>query len=302
MNVVVVNIQEGSRHDQGPAMTADSYGGRRAVLVTGASTGLGRASARLLAERGYFVWAGVRRSSDAEALEQELGPSGAALLMDVTDTGAVDAAVRRVRDAGPLHGLVNNAGIAVPAPLEYLPLDEFRRQIEVNLTGQLAVTQAALPALRAGKGRIVVIGSIGGRIAGPLLGAYHASKFAIAGLTEALRAELAPSGLRVILIEPGAVATPIWSRGTALSEELSARMPDEATTRYRKMIDIATANAQRAAKKGLPPEEVAALIARVLTERNPRPRYLVGRDARVLAVVARLPERLRARLILAGST
>jgi NAD(P)-dependent dehydrogenase (short-subunit alcohol dehydrogenase family) len=207
-----------------------------------------------------------------------------------------------------LHGLVNNAGVALPAPLEYMPLDEFRRQLEVNLVGQLAVTQAVLPALRAAgearaqaeqdgvpgdaalpaAPRIVMVGSIGGRIAGPMIGAYHAAKFGLAGLTGSLRAELAPSGIGVVLVEPGTIATPIWSRGAS---------PAEALARYGRQLQAARDQAARAGRDGLPPEAVATVIATALSARRPRPRYLVGRDARVAALVTRLPDRLRERLL-----
>jgi NAD(P)-dependent dehydrogenase (short-subunit alcohol dehydrogenase family) len=221
-------------------------------------------------------------------------------VFDVTDERAVAAAGARVRAAGPLHGLVNNAGVALPAPLEFMPLAEFRRQIEVNLVGQLAVTQAVLPALRVAAeqpggpaARIVMIGSIGDRLAGPIIGAYHAAKFGLAGLTGSLRAELAPSGIDVVLVEPGAIATPIWSRGTAAGEQLLAGLPAEATLRYGSQLQAARDQSARAARHGLQPAAVADVIVTALTARRPRARYLVGRDARVAALLTHLPDRVR---------
>lgn len=287
------------------------------ILVTGASTGIGRATVDTLVAHGALVWAGVRRQEDAATLEAAHPGRVTALRFDITDEVAVAGAGAQVCAAGPLYGLVNNAGVALPAPLEFMPLAEFRRQLEVNLIGQLAVTQVVLPALRAaadararaertgGSGgselppapRIVMVGSIGDRIAGPMIGAYHAAKFGLAGLTGSLRAELGPAGIEVVLVEPGAIATPIWSRGTAAGAELLQRLPAEAVRRYSTQIQAARDMAARAARGGLPPEAVAEVIARVLVARRPRPRYLIGRDARVAAMLAHLPDRLRERLL-----
>ena len=268
----------------------------RSVLVTGASTGIGAATVTELVGRGFRVWAGVRGETDAARLADEHGDGVRVLRFDVTDTDAVAAAGEQVMAAGPLHGLVNNAGVALPGPLEFLPVAALREQLEVNLLGQLAVTQAMLPALRAAAGRIVMVGSIGGRIAAPMLGAYHASKFGLVGLTDTLRAELAPWRIRVILIEPGAIATPIWSRGVANADALGEQMPARARELYAGQIAQARKNAARSARDGLPPAAAAAVIARALTDPRPRPRYLVGRDALAASVVARLPYRLRYRL------
>ena len=268
----------------------------RSVLVTGASTGIGAATVAELVSRGFRVWAGVRGEDAAARLADEHGDSVRLLRLDVTDAAAVAAAGEQVTAAGPLHGLVNNAGVALPGPLEFLPVAAVREQLEVNLLGQLAVTQAMLPALRAAAGRIVMVGSIGGRIAAPMLGAYHASKFGLVGLTDTLRAELAPWHIRVILIEPGAIATPIWSRGAANADRLEGQMPAKARDLYAGQIAQARKNATRSARNGLLPAAVAAVVARALTTPRPRPRYLVGRDAQVASVIARLPYRLRYRL------
>jgi NAD(P)-dependent dehydrogenase (short-subunit alcohol dehydrogenase family) len=269
----------------------------RSFVVTGASTGIGRALVAELVAGGDHVWASVRTDKDEQALRHDHGDAVSVLRMDLTDPDSVRTAGEKVRAAGPLHGLVNNAGVALPGPLEYMPLDVFRQQIEINLIGQLAVTQAMLPALRvasdAGKdARIVMIGSIGGRLAGPMLGPYHAAKFGLAGLTDSLRAELAPFGVRVVLIEPGSIATPIWRRGGAAAEELLKSLPPEAA-RYAGQIEAAQATAAKSAARGIPPERAARFIVKALTDPHPRPRQVIGRDAQVAAALVRLlPYRL----------
>ncbi|HEV2451073.1 MAG TPA: SDR family oxidoreductase [Streptosporangiaceae bacterium] len=273
----------------------------RSYVVTGASTGIGRACVDALVRTGARVWGTVRTDADEEALRRDHPDAVSVLRMDVTDAEAVAAAGEQVMAAGPLAGLVNNAGVALPAPLEHIPIEAFRRQMEVNLTGQLAVTQAMLPALRKSReqgadARIVMIGSIGGRIASPMLGAYHASKFALVGLADTLRAELAPSGIKVILIEPGAIATPIWGRGVAAGDELLPGLSEEGKQRYAEQIENARSSAAKSAKRGLPPARAAQVVVKALTTGNPRPRYLVGPDAHAAAVVAQLPHRLRYRL------
>ena len=268
----------------------------QSVVVTGASSGIGEATVRELVRRGFHVWATVRRAEDEARLAEQHGQRVSVLRCDVTNAEQVAAVGEQVRRRGALHGLVNNAGSAIPAPLEFMPLEEFRRQLDINLTGQLAMTQAVLTCLRETRGRVVNIGSIGDRIAGPLLGAYHASKFGLLGLTDTLRAELAPAGISVVLIEPGAIATPIWSTGAAQAERLLAGLPAQAISLYQAQIDRTRADATRMAKNGLPAAAVALVIAKALTTKSPRPRYLVGRDARIVSVVARLPYRLRYRL------
>lgn len=270
-------------------------------VVTGASTGIGRATVDKLVQLGAHVWATVRSEVDERSLKEAHGDKVSVLRVDVTDLDSVKAAGDQVVKAGPLNGLVNNAGVALPAPLEHLPIETFRKQLEVNLIGQLAVTQAMLPALRKARevqqaARIVMIGSIGGRIAGPVIGAYHASKFGLVGLTDSLRAELAPSGIGVVLIEPGAIATPIWERSTAAGDPLMEMLSEQAQQYYAKQIAAARANAAGAPKRGIPPQRAANLIAKVLTAQRPRPRYLLGPDAHIASVIARLPYRLRYKL------
>jgi NAD(P)-dependent dehydrogenase (short-subunit alcohol dehydrogenase family) len=218
--------------------------------------------------------------------------------IDVTDAAQIAAARDELGDT-PLAGLVNNAGIAVAAPLEFLPMDKLRQQLEINLIGQAAVTQAFLPALRRARGRIVNVSSIGGRVGLPLVSAYNASKFGLEGLSDSLRRELRPQGVDVILIEPGGVKTPIWEKGEQLADEMMEDVPPEAEQLYGKMIATLRAEtANIAQKRGIEPSEVAEAIGTALTANRPRTRYLVGRDAKLRGPLAKvLPDRLMDRLI-----
>ena len=267
--------------------------GRGAVVITGASTGIGRASALELDSRGFHVFAGVRRDEDADRLRAER-PSIEPLRIDVTDAASIAAARDHVAEAvgaRGLAGLVNNAGIAVPGPLEHLPIDELRRQLEVNLVGQVAVTQAFIAVLRTARGRIVNIGSIGGRVALPLLGPYAASKHAMEGITDSLRRELRPWGIEVSIVRPGPIATEIWERGNANADELLERMPGAAAD-YGPAIERARAFAAQRTREAVPPSAVAEVVAQALTADKPRTRYLVGPQARLLAGLrAVLPDR-----------
>lgn len=271
------------------------------VLVTGASTGIGRATALRLDRAGFTVFAGVRRSTDAESLAAEASERLVPLLVDVTNEAQIAEAAsliaERVGDAG-LDGLVNNAGIAAAAPLEFVPLEDLRNQLEVNVVGQIAVTQAVLPLLRLARGRIVNVTSIGGIIAGGMLGPYNASKFALEALTHSLRNELAPWGIEAIAIEPGQIATPIWSSASDRADRMLERMPPEATELYGRAIAGARKYAAKAAETGISPDEVAATIERALTVSRPKTRYTVGRDAFLGAtLLARLPDRTRDRIL-----
>jgi len=274
---------------------------KRTYLVTGTSSGIGRACVDELVRTGAHVWATVRSDADEKALLRDYPERVRVLRVDLSDPDSVRAAGERVVADGPLDGLVNNAATTCPAPLEFVPLDAFRRQLEVNLTGQLAVAQAVLPALRlaAARGRsarIVEVGSIVGRIAGPIHGPYQTSKFALVGLTDSLRAELAPSGIKVVLIEPGAVATAGWGAMAAAFEELDETLPAHARKQYEDQITAARESAAKTGGRGLPPSRVAQVIVKALSVRNPRPRYVVGLDAHLGAAVAKLPHRLVYRL------
>src|SRR5438874_93678 len=234
----------------------------RSVLVTGASTGCGRACALDLDRRGFRVLAGVRKDADGEALRAESSRIEPVIL-DVTDQSSIDAAVKGIGDE--LYGLVNNAGITVAGPLEYLPVDEIRRQFEVNVFGHLAVTQAFLPAIRNAHGRIVFMSSVGGRVpSAPFLSPYNASKHAIESFGDALRVELAPSGIHVSLIEPGSVATPIWDKSVSAAVALRKGLRREAAERYGAAADKTQKLAEATGRRGIPPEKVAEKVAHAL--------------------------------------
>jgi NAD(P)-dependent dehydrogenase (short-subunit alcohol dehydrogenase family) len=264
------------------------------VLVTGASTGIGEAVARDLAAKGHPVFAGVRTADDAERLR---GPDLTPVTLDVTDADQVRAVAGQVEaEVGGegLLGLVNNAGIARGGPLEFLPVDEWRDQLEVNVVGQVAVTKALLPLIRTGNGRIVFIGSIGGRVGSPLMGPYNASKFAIEGLAEALRLELAPWGTRVAVVEPGAVRTDIWSKARTTTARLEDELPPEAMALYGDAMDDIRKGIERNDEGGVAPQKVADAVHHALTAKRPRHRYVVGPDARAAAVLNRLlPDRAK---------
>jgi NAD(P)-dependent dehydrogenase (short-subunit alcohol dehydrogenase family) len=265
------------------------------VLVTGASTGIGEAAVLHLRELGFDPIAAVRKDEDAERLEAR-GVRTARI--DVTDAGQIAAARDALGDE-PLAALVNNAGIAVAAPLEFLPIDKLRQQLEVNLIGQVAVTQAFLPALRRARGRIVNVSSIGGRVGLPLVGAYNASKFGLEGVSDSLRRELRTQGVDVILVEPGGVKTPIWKKGEKLADEMLDDVPPDADRLYGRMIEaLRRETAKIEQERGMEPREVAEVIGTALTASRPRARYLVGRDAKARAAMAKvLPDRVMDRLI-----
>ncbi len=272
----------------------------RSVLITGASTGIGRATALRLDAAGWQVFAGVRKQEDAAALSDAGSDRLVPLILDVTDASQIAAAAEQIAAAakGRLDGLVNNAGIAVPGPLETLPLDDFRRQVDVNLTAQVAVTQAMLPLVRPARGRVVFIASIGGRIAFPLNGAYHAAKFGIEAVGDVFRQELRPWGISVSIVEPGSIDTPIWERGAQNASEIEARAHPEQEALYGKAIASFRKVVQDLADRGIPPEKVAEAISHALESSRPRTRYLVGLDAKVQArLKVLIPDRVFDRIV-----
>lgn len=263
----------------------------KSVVVTGASSGIGRASALRLARAGWRVYGGVRTAGDADEL-RELGI--APVELDVTDAAQIATVAAAV---GPeLDGVVDNAGIAIAAPLELVPLDELRHQLEVNVVGQVAVLQALLPALRRARGRVVLMGSIGGRSALPFLGPYAASKHALEALADSLRVELRPFGIAVSIVEPGSIATPIWRKGADRAQELSAGFEPERAALYAPAVahfrEVALSRGL-----GVDPDVVAKAVEHALTASRPKARYLVGRDAHLRAWIERLPTRLRDRVL-----
>jgi NAD(P)-dependent dehydrogenase (short-subunit alcohol dehydrogenase family) len=246
------------------------------VLVTGASTGIGHATAKRMLAYGWEVFAAARKDEDLERLR---GEGFTPIKLDVTDPDTIAAAKDELDERG-LGGLVNNAGIAVSGPIEFIPLDELRKQLEVNLVGQVAVTQAFLPNIRDAKGRIVNVSSIGGRMALPLVGPYAASKFGLEAVSDALRRELRPWGINVSLIEPGAVVTPIWDRGRETADRLEEEMGERARSLYGKLAQRIRAETEKIPERGVEPDEVAKAIEHALTAPRPKTRYVVGRDAK----------------------
>jgi len=272
----------------------------KSVVVTGASTGIGWGCAKVLIGKGFRVFGSVRKPADAERLSREFGANFVPLLFDVTDQAAVAAgaaAAAKELDGEPLFGLVNNAGIAVSGPLLYLDIDDFRMQLEVNLTGQLIVTQAFAPLLieHATKakrpGRIVMISSVGGKNASPFVGPYNTSKFGLEGLSESLRREVQLLGIDVIVIAPGAVATPIWDKAESVDVTRYANTPfAPALTKVRDYM-------LTSGRKGLKPERLGRAVWHALTTAKPKTRYVVTPDPLQNYIVNTLPKRTVDRII-----
>jgi NAD(P)-dependent dehydrogenase (short-subunit alcohol dehydrogenase family) len=271
-----------------------------AVVVSGASSGIGAATAALLARDGYVVFAGIRNEADAVTLAAA-HPNIRPLELDVADGASVRRALDAVVTAGcALRGVVSNAGIAISGPLEHLPIDELRRQFEVNVFGALALAQAALPHLPPGHGRIVFVGSISGRLAMPYLGPYSASKFALRALSDALRVELAPTGIGVSLIEPGSVRTPIWQKGRAAKDGIMATLDATPRAHYHGAMETVLAQTASEERTGMPVEFVARAIAHAITSPKPRAQYLLGAPARMGSLLALLPSAWRDRIVRAS--
>lgn len=256
-----------------------------AVLITGASTGIGRACALQLDGLGHLVFAGRRKDSDAEALRKLGSDRLIPVTLDVTKPEQIAAAVEEMDETlgdRALLGVVNNAGIGCGGPLEFVDLDDLRWQFEVNVFGQIAVSQAVLPSLRRGEGgRVVNISSIAGKVVTPFMGPYCASKHALEALTDAMRAELKPWNIWVCSVEPGVIETPIWGKATDTLNEVAAKLPAEGRERYGKQIRAMAAVIKEGPSKGIPASRVSNAVVHALTARRPKTRYLVGSDARM---------------------
>jgi NAD(P)-dependent dehydrogenase (short-subunit alcohol dehydrogenase family) len=272
----------------------------RSVVVTGASTGIGWATAKLLLARGFRVFGSVRKAADAQRLGSEFGANFVPLSFDVTDEAAVLAAAREVRTAlngETLAGLVNNAGISVAGPLLELAVDDFRRQMDVNVIGPVIATQAFGPllgadtSLRGPKGRIVMVSSVAGKNGNPLLSAYCSSKHAIEGLSESLRREMMLFGIDVIIVAPGAVKTPIWAKADEVDISTYRNSPFlPALERIRKFMT-------QLSETGLPAERIAEVICNALTTTSPKVRYQITPDPMRHLIVSVLPKRTVDRII-----
>lgn len=267
---------------------------REIVVVTGASTGIGAATARELAGRGFQVLAGVRRGTDADALRAtNIEP----IMLDITNEAEITALVKRIIDdpeQRPLRALVNNAGIQINAPVETLPLSEWRRLFDVNLFGHVAMIQALLPALIESRGTIVNISSVGGKVAMATYGPYAGTKFALEAVSDALRREVGSLGVKVIVVEPGAVKTGMLRQVAATGERITSAMTTVQRGRYAALMHATISQAQAAVPKGVPAEEAGRVVADAITSKRPRTRYTVGRDA---AIVVRLVRFLSDRLL-----
>lgn len=264
------------------------------VVITGVSTGIGHATAKALIDEGFRVFGSVRKKADADRLQAELCGQFTPLVFDVTDEKAVQQAADQVRAAlagRTLAGLINNAGIALGGPLLYMPLEEFRKNLEVNLTGVVAVTQVfgpllgADPSLEGKPGRIINIGSVGGRHAFPFMAPYHTSKYGIEGLTESLRRELMIFGIDAILVAPGSIATPIWKKGEALDFDRYDK------TIYKNAIEKFRHSMASIGRKGLPPEKIADVIVDALTTKNPKVYYRLTDSPLQFHALTKLPKR-----------
>jgi NAD(P)-dependent dehydrogenase (short-subunit alcohol dehydrogenase family) len=270
---------------------------RGPVVITGTSTGIGAACALRLADEGFSVFAGVRRVEDAEALQQRTPHPLTPLVVDITDeaaiTEAADTVKQAVGDRG-VAGLVNNAGIVVPGPLEFQPMSDLRHQLEVNLFGHVAMTQAFLPLVRTGGGRLVNVGSIGGRMVLPLAGGYSASKFAMEAVTDAFRLELREWDIHVSLVDPGGSASAIFGKVTAAMDSGAEALHARGINLYDGQIAAVRALIEKLAAETAPADHVAKAVAHALTSKRPRTRYLAGKGAKAVGVVAKtFPDHLK---------
>ena len=271
----------------------------RSVMITGASSGIGRACALWLDRAGWQVFATVRKEADGLSLKNDASPTLRTILLDVTDPDQISAAAQtvgeQVGEAG-LHGLVNNAGIAVGGLVEYLEPEELRRVLETNTIAPLSVTRRLIPLLRRARGRIVMISSIAGFSSTPLLSPYCASKFALEALTDGMRLELKPWGIEVVSVQPGAIKTEIWKKARNYVDGELRKYPPKAFEKYGPLLDKMAESLEK--PKGVHAHEVARTVETALNVARPKARYLVGRDALIRSWIESLPTSLRDRLIL----
>lgn len=273
-----------------------------AFLITGTSSGIGEACAVELDRLGHTVFAGVRKAEDGQRLLEKTSSRLKPVILDVTDPNSIRAAAETIGAAvgsRGLQGLVNNAGIIVPGPLELLPIEDFRRQFEVNVMGTQAVTQAMLPLIRAGRGRIAIVGSICGRVTPPLMGAYAATKHALEALTDALRMELRLWRIPVALIQPDSVATSIWDKFQAGAEQLLSRVPGEVGRKYAADVIHAREAGEKMGASGMPVAKAVAAVCHAMLAPHPKTRYPLGFRTRLAIWAAgRLGDRLMDRFML----
>lgn len=270
-----------------------------AIFITGASTGMGEYCAVELAKRGYRVFAGVRKPADGEALKAQAAAIEP-VIVDVVNEAQVKDAARTVEQAlagAPLLALWNNAGISVNGPLEFMPLRDLRRQLDVNVIGQVAATQAFLPMLRKFKGRILITGSIGGFFTTPMLTPYCMSKYAMEAMADGLRRELRPFGVHVVLLEPGGIQSKIWEKGIGESESFIQNAPPEMMETYGWLVNALRKLAPQMEKRSKSPEEVLKCVVHALESPKPKTRYRMGANSTAQKIIASLPDRVQDSLV-----
>jgi NAD(P)-dependent dehydrogenase (short-subunit alcohol dehydrogenase family) len=276
-------------HDHGAIMA-------KSIFISGASSGIGKALSLELVKHGYNVYAGVRNEQDAEALHAQASENLIPLMLDVTVPESILAACGQVQERtnGELFCLVNNAGISVSGALEFIPIQDFRQEIEVNLIGQLALTQRSLPMIRKGRGRLIFVSSVAGRLVTPFNGPYATSKAALVAMADGLRLELMPWEIYVSVLFVGSVQTPIWEKSAHLAGEILRRAPSDAWNMYGAMQKRTGAFYRQTAKNGMSAESVARIIRGLVEVEHPKEYILVGRSAlRIELAVKLLPVRLR---------
>ena len=270
----------------------------KAILITGSSTGIGKATALYLDKLGFKVYAGVRKQADGDNLKKEASENLTPIILDVTDAESIDAAVSIIEKetGGEVYGLVNNAGIGLIGVVEVTLIDDMRKLMEVNVIGLLAVTKSMIPLLRRGKGRIINIGSPSGIIALPGASVYAASKFAVRAITDSLRIELKSFDLSVILVSPGPTESELWEKGKAHKKEMRKRVKSEIAEHYKTFAKFGDKVEKEL--KTMPANAVAKVVVKALTSANPKYYYNVGSDAKGAAIFAKLPKRLTDWMIL----
>lgn len=273
--------------------------GKGAIVITGASTGMGEHCAVELAKQGYRVFAGVRKAADGEALKKQ-APTLEPIIIDVVNEAQVREAAKAVEQAlggRPLLALWNNAGISVNGPLEFMPLNDLRRQLDVNVIGQVAATQAFLPMLRQAKGRILITGSIGGFFTTPMLTPYCMSKYAMEAMADGLRRELRPHGVHVVLLQPGGIKSKIWEKGIGESEVFIQNAPPAMMENYGWLINALRKVAPQMEKRAHPPQEVLTCVVHALESPRPKTRYRMGANSTAQKIIASLPDRVQDKLV-----
>ena len=270
------------------------------VFISGSSTGIGKACALGLDERGYDVFAGVRNEEDGKSLCQKASERLRPVIIDITNPEQIKAAAETVRQAlgdKPLVGLINNAGISVGGPLEFVPIDRFRHQLEVNLIGHISVSQLFISLLRKSQGRIINVGSIAGIFASPLMGPYCASKYAMEAISDVMRRELKPWNIKVSLLEPGIIATKIWGKASIQAERAIKEAPEELLHLYEPLIERMMKLAANSEENAQSTEVVVKAVVHALTADRPKTRYRMGPKARAQKVMSWLPDKIQDRMI-----